>query len=111
MMEAEEALAVVREFAGTNSDFAEAWDKAVLAAADQATARVTGALMSGNLTGSFGWEASIPCPADMDADDADKAYRHAVQAEVMRRLNAMPHRPGGLGPVVAADEDPQEEPE
>jgi hypothetical protein len=106
-VEAEEALAAVRAFAADRPDFAAAWQKAVRDAADHATAQVTGALMGGRLTGTFGWEAAIPYPLTLTEEDTEEAYRHEVQAEVVRRINAMHDKPGGIGPAVAAEGDPE----
>jgi hypothetical protein len=87
-LEGSEALVRVTLHALEYPDFQQAWEKAVRDGADIVAAGVTGARMAGRRHGNVTWDACVPCPDGMEAADAESAYRHAVRAEVLRRLEA-----------------------
>ncbi len=96
--EAEEALLRVTLFALDEPLFLNAWEAVVREGADYVTAEVAGARMAGHLEGEVLWDASIPCPDEISAEDAELAYRLAVRLEAEKRLAAMSARnAGGLG--------------
>ena len=84
-----EALARITLAALEDDEFRVAWDLAVRDTADYLCARVTGSRMAGEQGGAVYFESVIPAPEDMDEADVNTAFRHAVKAEVEKRLNAM----------------------
>ena len=88
-MDGSEALARVALYALADSDFRQAWDAAVRDTADYLCARVVNGRMRGETSGAVAYETDIPAPVDMDEDDVNTAFRHAVRAEVEQRLNSM----------------------
>ena len=93
--EAHRALALIIQAGLKNESFARAWQDAVRGTADQMTARIAGARMAGR-TEMVQLRYGVPVPPDVDSQTAKMAFTLAVQTEVARRIDAMPHH-GGFG--------------
>jgi hypothetical protein len=93
--EAEAAQALIAGACQGSDKFRVAWEGAVREAADYLTARIAGARMAGR-TGVVRMDFRVPLFPGLDRDLTRVALAQAVQEEVNRRVEAMPH-PGAFG--------------
>ena len=91
-----EALEIVTEAISQSPEFAAAWGRAALMAADQVTARIAGQHMAGNCDGMVQWVADVPQPEEIPREIVKAAFSLVVRTEVARRINAMTG-PGSFG--------------